>query len=217
MNVFTAGSYANCGEQAALAEEWVSVTMKAVLQAKERAEEDLRSLFGTAYAIDEMAVLCTDEVWAAKWAVNAVRVPGITMFNSATDHVTTRPVRSEYDVHYLFLSAPEEHWTPTAWRMEVMYPHPGSPLHDTLLQSMAGGSLSIVHASFKCASEEDYALAVHALGKGGYEAAQLCESTYGRFSYWARRDADDVAPRPYLKPRVNLRDIKEGSDDLVGE
>lgn len=212
MNVLTVGGYTDCGEQAALAEQWVSLIMQKVLQAKERAEEDLRALFGAAYSIDEMAVMCTDEVWAMKWATNAVRVPGITMFNSAVDHVTTRPVRSEYDVHYMFLNAPEMHWAPTAWRMEVMYPHPGSPLHDTLLQDMRGSDVSVVHASFKCASEEDYALAVHTLGSGGYEAAQLCQSTYGRFSYWVSRDADDVAPRPYLKPRVNLRDQENASE-----
>ena len=206
MNVLTFGQAASCEQQERLGEQWVSQTMRRVVQMKADADEELRAMFGASYAIDEMALMFTDQDWLTRWVTSAVRVPGMVLFNSAHDHVRTRPVPSSYDVHYWFLSAPSEHTSRGEWRIEAMYPHPGSPLHDAHLTHMSERNIAVMHASFKCSDEEAYAVAVKTLADNGYEAAQYCDSTYGKFSYWSPLDREDRAPGPYLKPRVNLRD-----------
>jgi len=198
-----------CEEQEVQAEEWVSSIMKSVVQYHAEAQEELRGMFGTAYIIDEMALMFTSPAWALRWISSAVRIPGMTLFNSANDHVQTRPVPSRYDVHYWFLSSPFTEGVDEPgeerWRIECMYPHPGSPLHDAYRRMMRRNDVMTMHASFKGPDEEAYGVAVKTLRDNGYEAAQLCTSTYGRFSYWLPQEDEDGSG-VYLKPRVNLRD-----------
>jgi hypothetical protein len=209
----TGAQAAYCEEQERLGEEWVSKAMARVVRAKERATEELRALFGATYEIDEMALMFTDAGWLQRWVTSAVRVPGMALFNAANDHVRTRPIPSSYDVHYWFLSTPRDYHADGEWRLEAMIPHPGSPLHDTLLHGMPNETdITVVHASFKCPDEEAYAVAVKTFKDGAYEAAQLCDSTYGKFSYWSPLDREDRAPSVYLKPRVNLRDQEDRDD-----
>lgn len=200
-----------CESQERLGADWVAQTMERVVAVKKSMDEELRAVFGTAYAIDEMALMFTDQGWAQRWVTAAVAVPGITLFNSARDTVSTRPVRSEYNVHYLFMTTPDVHHEPGPWRLEVMHLHPGSPLHGSYLATMDGPDAVVMHASFKCPDEEAYAVAVQTLQRNGYEAAQMCTSDYGRFSYWSPEDWPDRADSlTYLKPRVNLRDKEVG-------
>lgn len=212
MNDVTLEQAAYCEEQARLGEEWVAQSLATVVQMKERATQELRAMFGTTYSIDEMALMFTDQGWLQRWVTDAVRVPGITLFNTAHDSVQTRPVPSSYDAHYWFLSTPEAYHQDGEWRVEAMTTHPGSPLHDSMLRTMRGTTIAVVHASFKCPDEEAYAIAVKTLVDNAYEAAQLCDSTYGKFSYWSPMDREDRAPCAYLKPRVNLRDQEDRDD-----
>lgn len=215
MNVVIENPLSRGQETEVVLEEWASSIMKLVTEQYAVHDEQLRGMLGPEAYVDEMALLFVD-FSHARWFIDmAVRMNGVTLFNSARDVVRTRPVRSEYEVHYWFLSAPEGHSSPERpWRIEVMVPHSGSPLHDSFLRDMrrGGQDSGLVHASFKCTDEEAYANAVVALGKNGYEAAQRCESTYGKFSYWYPLDLNDTEPATALKPRVNLRD-QEGDDE----
>lgn len=205
-----------CEKQEKLAEKWVYDIMRQLVEYKRNADEELRAMFGAAHEIDEMALMFTSPSWALRWISSAVRVPGVNLFNTAHDTVETRPVPSTYNVHYWFLSSPfPEGYEPgeERWRIECMYAHEGSPLHETYSRKMHGKDVAAIHASFKCPDEEAYAVAVKTLGDNGYEAAQFCESTYGRFSYWAPAEhglADGSGL--YLKPRVNLRDAGADSE-----
>jgi len=200
-----------CQKQEVLAEQWVSEILRSVQEYRAHAQEELRAMFGTRYSIDEVALMFTSPSWALRFIGSAVRVPGITMFNAAHDVVTTRPIVSTYSAHYWFLTTPDEE---DPWRLECMYAHVGSPLHDSYRGFMADRDVIAVHASFKCADEEAYGVAVKTLRDNGYEAAQLCDSTYGRFSYWMPEE-EGATSGLYLKPRVNLRDmdVEIGDDD----
>ena len=194
-----------CTEAAVYYEEWVSRSMKFVVQCYEKAREEVRSMFGAGVNVDEVAIMFRDPDALRHWVEAAVRVPGVTLFNTAHDRVVTSPIPGQYDVHYWFLTVPEEYG---GWRIEAMYAHPGSPLHDSLLRRMLDQEALVVHASFKCADEEEYGSANSVLARNGYALAQRCDSTYGRFSYW-RLDEEEYTV--FLKPRVNLRDA--GGDD----
>lgn len=193
-------------------EEWVSKSMTDLTERQAQASEDLRSLFGTGVTVDEMAVMFEDMDALYGWVTHAVRVPGVTLFNTAHDVVTTGPIPGTYNVRYWFLSSPWAKDTEPGeerWRIEAMFAHSGSPLHDSLLRSMRAQDEDavVVHASFKCRDVEHYAEAQATLRMGGYELVQRCDSTYGKFSYWRKLDA--TGTWVYLKPRVNLRDTEE--------
>jgi len=179
---------------------------------REEMNEALRGMLGALHTVDEMALMFRTDADLKEFLRYAVR-HGYTLFNSDSDTVTTGPLRSSYDVAYWFLAAPGYPQLENSYRLELMTLHtPGSPLHDTLqlwLDNNNHPSVA-VHASFKCHNEEEYANAVHTLGRNGYELTQRCESTYGRFSYWQPQEAaDHPVNTVYLKPRVNLRDAEE--------
>jgi hypothetical protein len=211
VNVIIKDPLSRCEESAVYNEELVSSVMKEVAEARQRSQEDLRGMFGAEAHVDEVAVMFTSPGDLRNFVEAAVRVPGVVLFNTAHDSVSTEPIPGHYDVHYWFLSMPETEGE-NPWRLEVMYAHPGSPLHDSLRRQMTKETpLMLVHASFKCPDEEAYALAVHTLARNGYELLQRCNSTYGRFSYWL---SDVESADTLLKPRVNLRDTKEEDGDL---
>lgn len=201
-------------EAAIVVEEWVSKTMALALREKQKADEAVRAMFGASTYIDEISLLFTTPHRAHTWIDTAVRLPGVELFNTARDVVRTEPIRSQYSVHYWFLTVPAAHWSPQPWRIEAMYSHPGSPLHDSVLTPMAasGADAGVMHASFKCADEEAYATANKVLRDNGYECAQRCQSTYGRFGYWYPMEMGDDDIVTALKPRVNLRD-QENDDE----
>lgn len=159
--------------------------------------------------IDEIAFMFPDIHHANCFVNEAVQVPGVSLFNSATDHVHTQPLRTCYDVAYMFLTVPDRYVGRDNVRIEAMYLGDGlSPLHHAVLSEMYlnESRCAVVHASFKVTDEEDYAAANHRLRERGWEPVQRCESKYGRFGYWQPLDPD-VPPGLYLKPRVNLRDL----------
>lgn len=170
---------------------------------------------GFVQGVDEIAILLPSASAATEFVTQMVREDGVMLFNTASDHVHTSPLKTCYNVDYNFLTVPMATGRPL--RIEVMALTSGvSPLHYAALHEMHydGSALSLIHASFKVDDEDDYATAVHRLRERGWEAAQRCESTYGRFSYWTPLDDSgfgdmpDECP-PYLKPRVNLRDAAQ--------
>lgn len=174
----------------------------------ERYDEVLADL-GFVQGIDEIALLFPHRGYAWSFVAEAVREEGCVLFNSATDHVHTKPLRTCYDVTYLFLTLPAAYHPSgrSGVRLECMFLGDGvSPLHEAEIAKMDIGdeAVSPVHASFKCGDEEDYANATTSLREAGWESVQRCESTYGRFAYWS--PLHDETPGVYLKPRVNLRD-----------
>lgn len=166
-------------------------------------------LFTPTYQIDEMSFIFHDQHALAGFVRQAVRVEGYELFATATDTVSTTPIRSSYDVVYWFLS------TPFPYRLELMIAGAGSPLHDRFASTLAKTAhmemaACSVHASFKLEDEAQYADAVHRLRTNDMELVQGCQSAYGRFSYWqeANGSPDAMFPTWFLKPRVNLRDTE---------
>lgn len=207
MNIRIEDPVSRCDEAAVYYEEAVSRTMEALVQSRNVAQEEMRALFGDFYEVDEMALLFRSPETLRYWVEAAVRIPGVVLFNTSHDAVTTTPIQGQYDVHYWFLSVPEEYG---GWRIEAMYAHPGSPLHTTLALKMKEADVTVVHASFKCVDEEMYGIAVNTLSRNGFDLAQKCQSTYGRFSYWGNEEKE--LGGVFLKPRVNLRDMEVTSE-----
>jgi hypothetical protein len=164
----------------------------------ERYNGQLKPIHAT---IDEIALLVGDNSQHDQLDALLCRDFGWERFNTATDNVKTQPIRSGYSVEYTFYRHPNREW-----RLEVMRLTTGvSPLHAAVPLPLARAVCTPVHASFKCADEETYAVARYALGEMGYVEAQRCDSTYGRFSYFTTLGVTPCRV-PYLKPRVNLRD-----------
>jgi hypothetical protein len=158
--------------------------------------------------VDEIALLVESEV-EGRLLRRLLAEEGWVKFNEARDAVNTSPITSAYSVRYVFYQHVD-----FPWRLEVMKLEGGvSPLHTAIRPAAPPAPAQLVHASFKCSTEEGYAYARTGLEAVGLEEAQRCDSTYGRFSYWADLDAahppmDEVR---YLKPRVNLRDMPEAN------
>lgn len=163
--------------------------------------EEVRGLFGAECTVDEMAVYFPDRDLLVTFMAQAAQ-RGWRLFNFAEDNVVTRPIIGTYAVEYWFMEHEDYDY-----RLELMtIPEGFSPYHASLLEAcrLHHAPASIVHASFKVLDEESYGAAVVGLRKAEYELAQHCESTYGRFSYFVRYEAD--LARPALKPRLNVRD-----------
>lgn len=172
--------------------------------------EYLRALFGTAYTIDEMAMMFYDAEKALTFITVLVQQDGFELFNHANDIVEVGPLPGAYSVRYWFMN------TPWDFRLELMVLGEGfSPYHSGLFQNIferrgITDAVTAVHASFKVPDEEKYANAVHSLQRSEtHELWQHCKSTYGRFSYFGqRREVGEAVQGWALKPRVNLRDAK---------
>lgn len=160
--------------------------------------------FGLNVDFDEVALMFRSEHEAYKFAERVIRDHGdVKLFNVATDNVQTYPIRSDYEVKYLFLE------TGLGYRMELMVITSGmSPLHMAMLHRMNQQQLPwvVVHHSFKLPFVDDY---FDIIGRFGDDVnlalVQRCESSYGSFSYWAPHSA---AQDNFIKPRVNRRDVK---------
>lgn len=151
--------------------------------------------------VDEIAYLVRSEIDSVAF-LNYLRDLGWEWKNRARDTVFTFPIRSSYEIRYDFLENPL-----FDFRLEIMLVTNGfSPLHSAL----PARHWQPVHASYKVDSEISYAITrIHLEGEG-YFLAQQCDSTYGRFSYWTPVNSPMLSV-PYLKPRVNLRDSREGN------
>lgn len=167
--------------------------------------EKIRGILGAGIELDEMAFIFPKASGLMVVMRDLLAIEGYELFNRASDIVETSPILSQYAVEYWFAR------TPFNYRLELMRVLDGySPLHRVyteLEESVGSQSLGYqVHASFKCSSLEAYAESQYALRQAGYECVQRCESTYGKFSYYAELDDQDALPTWYIKPRVNLRD-----------
>lgn len=160
---------------------------------------------GFVQGIDEIAWLFPNDNALNAFTKAAVREESIAHFNGADDHVHVGPLDTCYDVRYEFFSIAGRNY-----RVEAMTLQGGfSPLHVNEFRRDRTAKAYGIHASFKCPTEEDYAIATHRLREAEWEVAQKCESAYGRFSYWQPTDSMKWLPDGpimYLKPRVNLRD-----------
>lgn len=183
----------------------------------------------TGQEIDEVALLFGNEREAWKFINHAVQVPGVKLFNVASDTVQTYPIRSKYGVEYYFL---ETTW---GYRVECMILAGGhSPLHGGVKQTyfdVVGNQLDsgVVHYSWKCADEAEYEAACKAMDIAEWHRAMTCHSTYGTFSYWMTGEDTDgrlaangvdwcLSDNPleaYIKPRVNLRDSGKVSSEAL--
>lgn len=153
---------------------------------------------------DEVALLATSNRQAFAAVQSFVR-RGWRYFNNAEDTVTTHPFRTQYDVTYHFLAHQN-----VGWRIELMTLGYGlSPVHWAILDRTRSGALPVVHLSFKVPNMSAYE-AVLSRWHGHLLHAQSCTSSYGVFSYWAGQPVDGN-PEVYLKPRINLRDTREGN------
>lgn len=156
--------------------------------------------------VDEIAVLFPEVEALTGFVMRATEHPEIEHFNAATDVVETQPIRSAYSVRYDFLRI-----VGRAYRVECMALLSGfSPLHNAMryahiVTDVSPLQPSVVHASWKCNSEDEYAEACQVLWGHNFQRAQACDSTYGVFSYWplTNEDGETIS---YLKPRFNRRD-----------
>lgn len=181
------------------AEEWLSTRDK---------YQGFMSEIGLKNPIDEIALLFHSRASKAQFVVDAVKGDGVKLFNTADDHVNTKPFGTEYKVEYMFLEAESL----KDMRVEAMSIYTGfSPLHHALLQNhpeIEEGHPYPVHLSFKCINMDEYYDAVYALDEGGADGigtakcVQTCQSDYGVFSYYNVPSLGNI----YLKPRVNMRD-----------
>lgn len=170
------------------------------------ANEEVRALFDGKYQVDEVALCFPDREVLAVFLSLAVQ-RGWVLFNYAEDSVRSRPIPGAYEVEYWFMSSQERQY-----RLELMVVSEGfSPFHASILEaaSHVNAPLSLAHASFKVPDEEALAAVGIRLRKSDFEAAQHCESTYGRFSYYMAPQARALA---VLKPRVNLRDNEAATE-----
>lgn len=179
------------------------VLLATVAEGHAHMNELLRASLGE-HVIDEMALLFGTLDHLYSFLSHAVRTDGVELFNHATDTVTTGPITSSYEAFYWFLRVADPRY-----RVELMHVRGLSPLHTPMLYAMEkrhDDHVLAVHASFKCATEEDYGVAVATLRTDGWELLQRCDAAYGRFSYW--HNPDSAHPAEWLlKPRVNLRDL----------
>lgn len=173
-----------------------------------KAEIYLKESLGLTAVFDEVAMAFWDQDQEYAFIESAVR-NGYTLFNAADDTVNTAPIRSQYDVHYSFLQAPG-----LPWRIEAMRITDGcSPLHTALYwnahKDVPQRAPFVVHASWKCADEQEYQNTAARLCESPWlDLSQRCQSTYGTFSYWlpVGEAFNEIGARVYLKPRVNMRD-----------
>jgi hypothetical protein len=187
------GTYQNAAEK----------ILSAVIDGYAKCQEALVDTGWTSSKIDEMGLLVDDHEEALSLISQSVSLPVCQLFNYAEDRVSTAPVPGSYSVQYWFLSMPRGNF-----RVEVMNVATGSPIHDALRRATSIFPLA-VHASFKCADEEQYAQAHTQLLRAGWERWQRCNSSYGRFSYYGN---SDLSLGWLLKPRLNLRDESVAED-----
>lgn len=161
--------------------------------------EEVRGLLGSS-SVDEMALYFPRRDYLFSFMAKAVRDDWV-VFNMDEDEVQVSPINSNYGVEYWFL---RKEGVP--YRLEMMVVRDGfSPYHGALqeVSERHGLALVLAHASFKVSDEARYAASGVALRNAGYEVAQHCTSTYGRFSYYLNPERETMPP---LKPRINVRD-----------
>lgn len=152
------------------------------------------------FAVDEVAIVCGDERMLEKVVADTEVMHGWKRFNSVPRDKMRRRMgllrRQSFDVRFEFLQPSE-----VDYRIEAMTVLSGSaPLHSQHL--IQYGDPSVVHASFKCKSLEEYdrvRVALHGMNALPFKAEY--SNSYGVFSYWK-------CGHYFLKPRVNLRDSR---------
>lgn len=157
--------------------------------------------------IDEVALYFSSRSVLDMAVSQMVRQEGMTHFNGAEDAVRTAPLDTYYTVDYEFFKHMDRQY-----RIEAMAITGGlSPLHEAWDHYVRP---RMVHVSFKVPNLAVYSDVLHdldtTLSTERYFMGQACLSTYGRFSYWQKASdvMDGAANKPWLKPRVNLRDAR---------
>jgi hypothetical protein len=160
--------------------------------------------------IDEVALLFPQAFSMRDFVFDAVMEDGVDLFNVAYDRVHTLPFETDYNVQYAFLS------TTLGMRVECMALMNGfSPLHQAMFSCLRmedGFNPAVVHMSFKCNDIDQYLGAVMALQEDDNKQVQICQSTYGVFSYF---NSQGFPHGIYLKPRVNERDLRNPSLEKI--
>lgn len=145
--------------------------------------------------IDETSLLFSTPEELAEF-VDDVRMLGLDHFNRVGEDPMRRqgvPIAESFLVRFEFLRIPGENW-----RIEAMCKLAGrAPLHEEFIRTRGSGS--VVHLSYK---PTDYLDGMIQLHQKGDDFVAEYRNSYGQFSYWRRGRID-----PYIKPRVNLRDM----------
>lgn len=160
-------------------------------------------------AIDEVSLLfgTVEELEAfVEWAKQH---PSLEHFNATEDTMDREDKDQSFRVRFEFIRPTDLTKDYAPWRIEAMCVLEGiAPIHETVLQEHGSGA--VVHLSWKHTSEEIYESYLRRdvqqmmKNKPGVVTGNpdhfvgAYRNSYGRFSYWGRR--------PFLKPRVNLRD-----------
>lgn len=146
--------------------------------------------------VDEMAILFATQAELAEF-VRTAQTQGVDRFNHVPSDLMLRmDTEQEFMVRFEFLRTMAN----APWRVEAMTVLGGmAPLHAMAL-SRNEGQPCIIHASYKLPSLDEYERHKRLLGMENMRAEYT--NSYGRFAYF------DVAPHmPFIKPRVNMRDL----------
>lgn len=159
--------------------------------------------------IDEMSVLLSPEELDSYRTIASEITGGMThmeWFNGVEADTMTMERNGEGDgpafmVRFEFFR-PRDNGVGLPWRVEAMSVLDGfAPLHGDPLGR-------VVHASYKCHSDQTYEHDMKKLDEWGMTRIADYRNSYGKFSYWHNPEfpwGADEKP-VYLKPRVNLRD-----------
>lgn len=140
-----------------------------------------------------------------EWAV----AQGLEHFNSVQrDQMVRQDKAQAFGVRFEFLRLPNR-----PWRIEAMCILEGcAPLHEEALRRSGEGC--VVHLSYKCRDLQTYQEHVRSLWDEGRIKKAEYRNSYGMFSYWVPTGSE---LRPFLKPRVNLRDSADPTRPLADE
>lgn len=175
--------------------------LRRAVRAAHRAEADLSMSYGYDVKVNEAALLFGDEDTLYQFAEDIHRDHAWHIFNTVEDSgpiVSTQAGddRTAYHAKYVFVS---DYRRPD-FRLELMLIREGySSVHSPML-SDSSDRPHLVHVSWKAPSLEAYGSQLRRLRDAGIKEVAALSSDYGHFSYWGML-------WPYLKPRVNLRDV----------
>lgn len=163
---------------------------------QQRAQAETSLVLVSPYEVDEISVLFADPDRLQAF-VEYCKEQGIEHFNRVdSDRMVRIDGPGQFDVRFEFLRFPT-----LGWRIEAMCVLDGqAPLHEAHLDRLGDGC--IVHASYKLPEVEAYRAHRRYLSDKGAILAGEYENSYGRFAYWGS------GHNPYMKPRVNLRDVE---------
>jgi hypothetical protein len=167
--------------------------------------------FDNRYSMELFDMEAIDAGWLAPYA-EAEEEAG--KFNEAMDTVNTEPLDANYTVSYKWRKAADSDYRVEMARVvdgyNPLFAHARWKAAPQLAYWAPVKMLGLLHASFKLPDLETYESICYTLSRRGLQLVQSCSSSYGKFAYFKFPEEylreNPSAPRPYLKPRVNLRD-----------